>query len=255
MDVGIINLSKDPAITRAVLEEIAAALEEQSFSDVARFRQTAGVLCRFYPDASAVVDTASGSVKTHGLPAGTAPHLVLDYPTDQGELGDHYATETGLPILRSFWGPNRDNGGTLFQDLSVTMSHEHIEASEDPYANGWWDWPDGETEEAEEACDRPEGSSYKRPGSHVAVSNFLSRRAERPGPGPYDFMGLFSRWDELPADGYRILRRGGPSGKTVADFGERYPEHKKALKMLSTSKASRRGVVWTLDTPPPLLPT
>jgi hypothetical protein len=242
VQVGVINLSKDPAITASVLEEIAAALEEQSFNDVAPARQSAGVPCRSYPDATAVVDVAAGGVTTQGLPDGVSPHLVLDYPTDQGELGDHYVTSDGLPILRSFWGPTRDGGGTLFDDLSVTMSHEHAEASEDPYANGWFLWPDGTTFEADEASDRVEAFKYKRDGSRVSVSNFLTPRAKRPGPGPYDFMGVLKAWDELPPECYRILWR---DGVITAEFGARYPEDKKALKLLATSKASRRGVIWT----------
>ena len=247
MQVGFINLSKDPVFTLAAVEEIADALQEQSFSDVAPFRQTAGVTCRYYPMASAKVNVASGKVATFGLPPGTSPHLILDNPSDQGELGDHYVTEEGLPILRSFWGPTKDNGGTLLDDFSVTASHEHIEASEDPYANDWIDWVDGKTEEADEACDRVEAYSYKRTGSRVSVSNFTSPRFKRPGPGPYDFMGVLSAWDELPANCYRIVRVGGPQGVTTPQFGRQYPDWKKALKMLPTSKATRRGVVWIVE--------
>jgi hypothetical protein len=245
MQVGVINLSQDPTVAPK-LEEIAAALEEQSFNDVAPFRQTAGVPCKYYPNATAQVDVASGAVTTTGLPDGCSPHLVLDYPQDQGELGDHYATDQGLPILRSFWGPTRDSGGDLTgpQGLSITMSHEHIEASEDPYADRWNDRPDGQTEEADEACDRCEIFSYKRDGSNVYVSDFLSPRAMRPGPGPYDFMGMLKNWDDLLPGCYVILRTGGPAGTVTPTFGENYPTHKLALKMLRTSKASRRGIVW-----------
>lgn len=245
--VGVVNLSKDPAVTRAVLEEICAAIEAQSFDDVAPFRQTAGVRCAFFPDATAVVDVASGRIVTRGLPPDTAPHLVLDYPTDQGELGDHYVTSEGLPILRSFWGPSRDEGGTLLDDLSMTMSHEHHEAGEDPYANAWVDLPDGRTEKAIEVADEVEAYGYKMPGSRVKVTNVVSPRSERPGPGPYDLMGVMTSWDELLPGCYRITRVGGPEGVVSAVFGEGYSETKKKLKMLPHSKATRRGVVWSFE--------
>lgn len=249
MKIGIINLSTDPSITPALLEEIAAALEEQSFIDVASYRQTGGVTCRYYMGATGSVDPNTGAVVTSGMPAGTCPHFVYDYPDNAGELGDHFVTGDGLPVLRSFWGPTRDNGGTLLESLSVTMSHEHIEASENPYTNGWRDLPDGVTEEADEACDRVEGSSYVMNGTRVTVSNFLTPRAFRDGPGPYDRMSVLSTPFELPSDGYHIIRTGGPAGNTQAVFGEKYPAWKRALKMLPGSRANRRGCIWTIGVP------
>jgi hypothetical protein len=254
MKVGVINLSRDPILTRAVLEEICFAIHEQSFNDVAPFRQTAGVPCTFYPSATATVNDQTGNVKTTGLPTDTCPHLILDYPNDPGELGDHYATADGLPILRSYWGPTRDEGGTPFNELSVTMSHEHHEAGEDPYANAWVDLPDGKTEKAIEVADEVEAFSYKASGSRVSVTNVVSPRSERPGPGPYDLMGVMKHWDDLLPNCYRIIRIGGPEGDVRAVFGEGYSEQKKALKMLRHSRATRRGVIWTVELDPDDLP-
>jgi len=232
MQVGIVNLSKDPQITIAFSEEVANALEEQLYQDYAPFHQSAGFPVSVYSSLSQ-------------LPPGTSPLAILDSPEDAGELGDHYVTNDGLPIGRAFWAPTRDNGGTLFDSptsLSVTLSHEILEMIGDPYINAWYDMPDGETEDAAELCDRVESLAYQRSGSKIFLSNFLGPRAFRSGPGPYDWMRqLTDPWDY--SQGYAIRRTGGPKGETRAIFGKAFPHWKKSLKHLKHTKATRRGCV------------
>lgn len=234
--IALISHSTDPALTPAVLAEIAHALGRQLVEHYAGVWQRAGV-----PVECAASDTQA--------PAESVLMVVFDAASDPGILGYHDVSPTGKPYGKCFWGPIKGSGGTVKtgdNSLSVTLSHECLELMADPYANWWVDMPDGVTEEALELCDRVEGDSYEIDG--VSVSNFLGPRAFRNGVGPYDFLGMqgdprgLTYPFEVRSNGYVIRRTGGPTGTTTSIFGAEYPEHKKALKLEPGTRPSMRGV-------------
>lgn len=235
--IALVNLSKDPTITTAILTMIARAITRQLCEDYAGVWQSQGVPVHAY-------DTESDA------PPDSVVMVIFDTDVDPNHLGYHTVSPEGRPWARVFWETIRSNGGTLISgdnSLSVTISHEALELIESPYANAWNDMGDPlGTEDAHELCDRVEGDSYVIDG--VSVSNFLGPRAFRQGEGPYDFLGMqndprgLTTPFEIRHNGYAIRRTGGPRGITKGIFGQSYPAYKRELKLCDGSKAARRGV-------------
>ena len=233
-----ISASKNPDVTRPLLESIAEALEYQQFAHVAPFWQTAGISVK-------VLD------RIEDMPTDdSSPLIVYDDPDQAGVLGWHtYQAESGRIHGTAFVNPILENGGTLFKganSLSGTLSHEAIEAACDPYVN-LYAFMTETTVEPFEACDRVQGDSYDING--IAVSNFLGPRAFRDGPGPYDWMQrLENPWDIAPG-GYceRINVR---TGKTKTLFVAEMPEWQRELKRQkrahSLSRLSNRTMMQQL---------
>jgi len=234
MDLYLVSASKDPGVTRPLLDRIAEALEFQLFQHVAPFTQSAGV--RVF-----ALSTIESLPKTDGA----SPLVIYDDPDQAGALGWHtYNAQLGQINGCAFVRPVLDNGGTLFEganSLSAVLSHEAIEASMDPYVNLFAMLPDMQTLEPVEGCDRVQGDSYDVGG--IAVSNFLGTRAFRDGPGPYDWLGKLSQpWDISPG-GY-CQRFNMQTGKAQTLWDAEMPSWKRDLVLkkqeLSISRLSHR---------------
>jgi len=224
MYIALTSHSSDSNITRPLLDRLARAIEDQVYNDYATLWQAAGMPVRAFDSPGDIPDDGRA-----------APLIIFDEPDQADALGYHAMTPKGLAYGKAFWGLIRNNGGSLHDSdnsLSVTLSHETLEMVGSPYANSWYDMPDGVTEDAGELCDRVQGDSYIRSG--IAVSNFLGPRAFRDGPGPYDYMGLLLTPWEVRSDplhpGYAIRRTGGPAGDTFTVGLEKLPMWLQGIK-------------------------
>ncbi len=234
MHLYLLSASKNPDVTRTLLERIAEALEYQQYAHVAPFWQTAGVSVK-------VID-ALEELPEHG-----APLVVYDDPDQAGVLGWHtYHANSGRIHGTAFLNPILSHGGTLLDganSLSATLSHEAVEATADPYVN-LYAFKDVSTMEPIEPCDRVQGDVYTIDG--VSVSNFLGPRAFRDGPGPYDWMQLLDEpWETRPG-GY-CERIDLTTGKTHQFFGAEVPgwvrELKHQKRALALSRLSNRKMM------------
>lgn len=234
MDLYIVNASKHEGITMPLLHEIASALEFQLYQHVAPFWQISGVRV-----------LAIASIESLPDRAGSSPLVIYDDPDQADVLGWHsYNSSEGMIHGTTFVRPILNNGGTLTKgprSLSVTLSHEAIEAVIDPYVNMFSFLGDLETIEPVEACDRVQGDSYEIGG--ISVSNFLGPRAFRDGPGPYDWLRrLPGPWDLTPG-GY-CQRYNVRTGKHQILWGDLVPMWERELKLQKMyhklSRLSRR---------------
>ncbi len=228
MKLFLISASTNPSVTRPLLESIADALEYQQFAHLAPFWQTGGVSVKVLDRIESLPDTDS------------SPLVIYDDPDQAGVLGWHtYHSGSGLIHGTAFVNPILDHGGSLLKgpnSLSVTLSHEAIEATCDPYVN-LYAFKDENVIEPIEPCDRVQGDSYDING--ISVSNFLGPRAFRDGPGPYDWMRrLDNPWDIAPG-GYcqRVDIR---TGLTVSLFGSAMPEWERDLKRQKRARSLSR---------------
>lgn len=231
MHYALINQSKDTAVSQDVLIKIAIALTIQLSQHVAPWCETSpNSNVSVYPD-EASVPSADQVIKVF---------IVDEIPEAPDALAYHTIDAQGRPMCRIGWGVIKGAGGTLYtgsMSLSGAISHEVVEADNDPYVNFWADFSDTE-EVAEEYCDPVEGDSYNvlvanQDGTFtdVAVSNFISPRWFSDGPGPYDFMKQLRAPRSMSTGGYMVLRTGGPAGKTRQVFGKDMPEWKRVQKV------------------------
>ena len=189
MDLYLVSASKNPDITKPWLDRVAEALEFQLYQHVAPFWQLSGVRVLALSNIAAL--------PTH---SGASPLIIYDTAEQAGFLGWHtYNAKEGQIHGTTFVDPILAGGGSLNDGpnaVSVTLSHEAIEAVLDPYVNAMA-FKDDNTLEPLEACDRVQGDSYDIGG--ISVSNFLGPRAFRDGPGPYDWLRrLQNPWDLTP---------------------------------------------------------
>ena len=103
--------------------------------------------------------------------------VLFDRPDDPGIYGYHDEDEHGRRYGRVFVNPTLDYGGSTLgtgDSVSVTLSHEVIEAFADAATNIWTEGP-RELLWAYEVCDPVESNSYKiKVGKRfVGVSNFV----------------------------------------------------------------------------------
>jgi len=218
----ILNHSADDAITPSVLQRIADAIEEQLYQDYAPFWQSSGVPVR-------VISSLSQARPDDCL------LVIFDRPDQPGLLGWHTYSPDGHIYGRVFWEPIRASGGALTSgpdSLSATLSHEALEALQNPYVNLWAQMS-ATLFEPTEVCDRVESRSYAKNG--VSVSDFLGPRAFRDGPGPYSYMAQAGLAPDLPdpwaiAEGGYVVRLDVTSGEMETSWGGAFPEWKKDLK-------------------------
>lgn len=231
MFIALASVSKDHAISRPVLDDIALALETQLYQHYAPFWQSAGMNVRVVDAEDPILGQQDAS-----------PLVIYDVPDQPNALGYHSLQARAQVYGKAFWDVIRGSGGTLTtgqNSLSATLSHEVLEMVGNPYVNFWADVSD-EIQEAVELCDRVEADVYNING--VDVSNFLGPRAFRDGPGPYDWMGLLASPFELRPGGYAIRRNGG---KVFNVWGSAYPEHRKMLKTAADSRFAKRQALVT----------
>lgn len=226
MQFAIVNHATDPALTPALLQQIAAAVERQTYEHVAPFWEMQGAKVTFYSDVATV-------------PADAVIVAIFDSSEQSGFLGWHAVDPRGLAYARVFWEPIRDSGGTIFasaNSLSVTISHEVLETMGDVYTNFWAANPWTQDLYALELCDAVEADAYVIDG--VYVSNFIGPRFFRQGPGPYDWMNLVKDPYETRPASYQIVA--DAVGNIHQIYGEGYPEWKKALREHPAARKERR---------------
>jgi hypothetical protein len=128
--------------------------------------------------------------------------------------------------------------------VSVTASHEALEIFGDPQAGYWAQMTTGALV-ALELCDPVEAEAYSitvgilRPVK-VAVSNFVlpTYFDTMPEMKGYDFLGSLPAPFSIASNGYQIVMGGGTISYV---WGKNYRPWKKALKLQSSSRTSRRS--------------
>lgn len=111
------------------------------------------------------------------LPKHCIAIVIFDHADEPDTLGYHYEDEHGRQYGRVFVDPSFEAGGTVLgtgDSVSVTLSHEVIEAYTDPDINMWAEGSD-DIMWAYEVCDPVETTSYriKVRKRFVGVSNFV----------------------------------------------------------------------------------
>jgi hypothetical protein len=176
------------------------------------------------------------------VPAGAFVIAIGDNSDQAGALGYHalgYGRVFAEPVLQA-------GGGILAGELSVcsVLSHEALESFGDIYANLWGDTGNG-TCYAYELGDPVESDSYSigvraKDGTHVqgTVSDFvLPSWFDPAGEAPFDYLGQLTAPFEVRQTGYVIAMT---DGNVTEQWGERYPEWRKAMKASPLSRTSQR---------------
>lgn len=174
---------------------------------------------------------------------------ILDNADQAGDLGWHTEGPDADVYGRVFAEPVLANGGNALTDkLSVcsVLSHEVLETVRDSACNLWAQRADGSLV-AVEVGDPVESDSYTltvktEEGTEVSgtVSDFVFPAWFDPnaaGP-PYDQMDLLSSPFEVRRDGYVIVMTGGT---VTSQWGEAYPDWRKATKGHETARTARRA--------------
>jgi len=173
---------------------------------------------------------------------------ILDNADQAGDLGWHTEGPDASVYGRVFAKPVLENGGGILAGkLSVcsVLSHEVLETLGDAACNGWAQRADGSLV-AREVGDPVESDSYQmtvrtEEGTEVTgtVSDFVFPAWFDPDAAgaPYDHMDLLSSPFEVQPDGYVIVMTGGT---VTSQWGERYPEWRKATKGHPTARTARR---------------
>jgi len=176
--------------------------------------------------------------------AGASYVDLLDDSDVADALGYHDETDEGSPYGKVFVGDIMRNGGNLASgpnSISVTASHEILEMAVDSAANVWADDYKSGYSYALEACDAVEGDSYEIDG--VSVSNFVLPAwfdPRAPSVARFDWLEKLSAPFSMTAGGY-MIRRNPATGEVSNVWGEKFPEWKKKIKLMSSSRAMRRA--------------
>lgn len=174
---------------------------------------------------------------------------ILDDADQAGDLGWHSEGPNADVYGRVFAVPVLQNGGNaLTNSLSVcsVLSHECIETLGDSACNRWAQRADGSWV-AVELCDPVEGDSYTITIESSletvtgTVSDFVLPAWFDPDadPGGADYMGLVTAPFQVRDTGYVITMAAG-SDAVTEQWGERYPEWRKATKASPASRTARR---------------
>lgn len=184
---------------------------------------------------------------------------ILDDSDQAGALGYHAEVQgSDKAYARVFVKPTLDAGGSVVGDkgnpaysVSVTLSHEVLEAFADPNVNLWADMFDSAgTQVAVEVGDPVESDAYiidvgrfgrKRP---IAVSNFVTPAwfdAQTPDR-PTDYMNSTGKPFEMSKGGYMLKRS---VGRITSVFGEEYPAWKRPTKLADMARTARRLRTYT----------
>jgi hypothetical protein len=184
---------------------------------------------------------------------------ILDDDSQAGDLGWHTEGPDADVYGRVFAAPVLSNGGNaLSGQLSVcsVLSHEVLETIGDAACDEWAQQPSGVLV-ARELCDPVEGDSYpvtvtSKAGTVLSgtVSDFVLPAwfDADAAPGATDYMGLLPNPFQVRPSGYVIEMSGG----TVTNqWGDEYPEWRKATKLTPTSRTARRSYWDAIPVKPP----
>jgi hypothetical protein len=178
-------------------------------------------------------------------PPGSWVIAILDSADQADALGYHDVAAGDVVYGKVFAGPVLDNGGdALTKPLSVAsvLSHEVLETFVDPACNRWAD-RDGRTAIALEIGDPVESDSYgiKVDSTTVSVSNFVTEKWFDPSAvkrsGGFDYLGRCTAPFQMTRGGYIITLA---EGKVGQQFGEKFPEWKRAGKQSPLARTARR---------------
>lgn len=181
----------------------------------------------------------------NSAPPGSWVIAVLNDPDQAGALGYHDVTSGDVTYGKVFVRPVLDNGGNaLTAPLSVAsvLSHEVLETFVDPACNGWRDTLRG-VSIALEVGDPVESDSYVIPvdGTPVMVSNFVTEKwfdpFARRGSGGFDYLNRCTAPFQMTRGGYIIKMA---DGRVTQQFGEHFPEWKRASKEFKLARTARR---------------
>lgn len=185
------------------------------------------------------------AVDASAAPPGSWVIAVLDNADQADALGYHDVTSGDVVYGKVFAGPVLDNGGdALTRQLSVAsvLSHEVLETFVDPACNRWADQNNGYSI-ALEVGDPVESDSYvvQVDTTAVTVSNFVTEKWFDPfaarRSGGFDHMGRCTAPFQMTRGGYIIKMR---DGRVTQQFGDRFPEWKKAAKGHRLARTARR---------------
>jgi len=248
MRIVFINLSGDPLLQErikstadrvngiVVFDAIIAALNRQMIEHFAPFHQIAPI---------PIVGIGEAEAREMDPEVETFVPLVDETP-EGNALAWHDRAPNGRPNGRVFVPLVYANGGTTYQSaesISSAMSHEMLEASFNPYVNGFKDNEKG-IRIAEEVSDPPQDRGYPIDG--IFVSDFVGPRWFNPADskGPYTFMGYRGLAEELAGPfttsegGWMITQKEGERALTAV-YGSRFPEWKKVLHRAESSRIAR----------------
>lgn len=225
----LVNRSDDTNLTNDVLEAIRGACLSQLYNEYASHWQAYGIPI----DIGSPTDTFEED-----------QCVVQIVDTDNVDaLGYHSTNGVGRPDILINWNLIASHGGTLTvgsNSLSVCLSHELLECSQNPYTNKWYDVALG-VQQAAELCDPVQSESYAING--VYVSNFVRPRYFDYGPGPFSHIETIHNPFSMSPGGYKILR----DAKGVRDVFARdesdggVPEWSREAKRLSKKRWRLRG--------------
>ena len=162
-----------------------------------------------------------------GTPAPGAWQLAaLDHSDEDGDLGYHETTDTGLPLGKAFIADDIADGLAW----SVTLSHELLEMLADPQTDQSVYGPDGRLY-AREVCDPCEDDQFgylvpgSGPGPGVRVSDFVLPAYYTGGSGPFDHTGALTLpLPGMAAGGYlSSFDPANPSAGWTQIYGEQSP--------------------------------
>jgi len=235
-------------VADADVEKMVAAVATQLARDYAPF---------YGPSAALEFVPKGGKPNPDGV-----PFVIADHSDVPDAAGYHDETDADLPRGFVFVSPTLDNGGTVLSganSVSVTLSHEALEAEGDLSANIWADGPDG-NDYAYELADAFEADSYEIDG--VSVSNFaLPSFFDPHATGRVDFMSLGKAPFVTRPGGYQIKRTEpgaisqvfgrtmvgvGPHRRraiVVVDFDPGYAHWKKASKITNARRRRTGGQI------------
>jgi hypothetical protein len=194
-------------------------------------------------DVAPIWDATPWSVKYYEnkLPKNSISIVIFDNADEADTLGYHSETPDGKRYGRVFVNPILRSGGDILSkpnSVSVTLSHEVLEAFIDPDINLWAEDDKGRMW-AYEICDPVEATSYRI--ANVAVSNFVTRlwfdSENQPG-SKFDYLQLTKRAFQVLPDGYAVCRAGNQKEQIV--WGKKYPKYKKLAKRHPAARTAQR---------------
>jgi hypothetical protein len=186
---------------------------------------------------------------------------ILDDADQAGDLGWHSEGPDADVYGRVFASPVLQNGGNaLTNELSVcsVLSHECIETLGDAACNRWAQRADGSWV-AVELADPVEGDSYEITIAAGAIKTITGTVSDFVLPAWFDPDASTARTDwmillnapfQARDTGYVITMAAG-STTVTEQWGDRYPEWKKAVKAASGSRTSVRDAQLTTAFKPP----
>lgn len=194
--IGVLNKSKQ--VSDADARIMTRACQIQMKRDVAPVYEYAPWKVKFYN-------------RRADLPKNCIAIVIFDHADEPDTLGYHYEDEHGRQYGRVFVDPSFEAGGNILgtgDSVSVTLSHEVIEAYTDPEINMW---AEGERDLmwAYEVCDPVETTSYRiKVGKRfIGVSNFVFQTwfdVQNPKNVKTDFLNITSKPFQLAQGGSAV---------------------------------------------------